>query len=357
MRKVKEVGLRESPGGYYAYKLCNVNKPAILSHPLEYDAYICENFHARDAEGKELWVDALNGIPIVNNNLPFGRGSNWDNPVTRQALNSCLDKLYEKFDQSEALLVAFKEREEAFTTIKSGAIWLARTVRAVARLDKTIVRRVLRYHRRSIHYTEIKKLVKKPAGLWLTYWFGIVPTISDIQHACGVLGREFPTLDVVARSGGSDTIVAPRIPYQWYGECTYNVRVKMGGQAFAKNENTALLSQLGIMSPLSAAWELVPFSWCVDYMVNVGQLVKNCEPRFPGFNTRDEYTTIFVTAKGKLNYAQYIDDLIDYHSKAMRRRTSWPLYKLVLSPLVSVNGKQASYLIATFLNLAVSAIH
>ena len=109
MRKVKEVGLRESPGGYYAYKLCNVNKPAIVSHPLDYDAWICENFYARDQDGTTYWIDVLNTIPVCNNYLPFGRGSNWDNPVTNRTLNSCLDKLYEKFDQSEALLVAFKE--------------------------------------------------------------------------------------------------------------------------------------------------------------------------------------------------------------------------------------------------------
>ena len=52
---------------------------------------------------------------------------------------------------------------------------------------------------------------------------------------------------------------------------TYGVRVK--GEVGVINPNLYLLQQLGLLNPASIAWELVPYSFVLDWFSNIGQVL------------------------------------------------------------------------------------
>lgn len=282
--------------------------------------------------------DIRNAIPLANGFDWNGRGG-----VTT-ASNKALNKLYEQLEQSEALLVAWKERQSALDLVATNVGRLVRVARAVKRRDPKIVRRVLKRN------PAAKDIIKSPSGLWLEYHFAIVPTIMDIHHACGILGYEFPIEKLVASSGASVEYRRGRGTYQWYEDFLFETRVKLTGEIYSLNPNITLASQLGFGQPLSVAWEMTPFSWFVDYFVNVGQLVKNLEPRFPGVQTRNHTTTVLIKSYGKQGYRNREPEsdvkFNTHESFYMDRSLQWPSFQLEFNSPFDLKGQQCSYIVA-----------
>lgn len=267
-----------------------------------------------------------------------------------EANNKALDKLYEKLGQSEALLVAWKERQGALNLIASNVGRLVQVARAVRRRDPRIVRRVMKRNPKA------KDIVKTPAGLWLEYHFAIVPTIMDIHHAASLLGFEFP-IEKLSFSSGSENSHAknPGRKYDWYHSYQFKSIVKLSGEIYALNPNVHLTTMLGFGQPLSVAWEMTPFSWFIDYFVNVGQLVTNLQPRFPGVKTRNESTTILQKGSGWLGYrnnepaGQF--PTRSFKSVRMERSLGWPSYQLQFNSPFDLKGQQCSYITAVLVNI------
>lgn len=294
--------------------------------------------------GKWIKEDYSPGLDILNF-MPLANGFNWDgrgSVVT--ASNKALNKLYERMEQSEALLVAWKERQSAIDLVATNVGRLVRIARAVKRRDPKIVRKVLKRN------PAAKDIVKSPSGLWLEYHFAIVPTIMDIHHACGLLGFEFPVEKLIASSGAISESNSGRGTYDWYTSDLFDTKVKLTGEIYSLNPNVTLATQLGFGQPLSVAWEMTPFSWFVDYFVNVGDLVKNLQPRFPGIKTRNHTTTVLIKGYGKLGYRNS-EPLAAvkynvYESFYMKRSIGWPSFQLEFNSPFDLKGQQCSYIVA-----------
>ena len=298
----------------------------------------------RMATGRRDKTSPYTGIGII----PLLNG--YDRNVgVPEAANSALDKLYEQLGQAESLRTAFAERKSSLTMVTNRIGSLVKMARAVKRLDPKIVRKVLKRN------PSAKDIVKQPAGLWLEYWFGWAPLVSDIHHALGVFSYDFP-IEPIRCSGGSKTQwKTGGGTYDWVHWRDFKTRVKIGGEIYAIDPNVSLASSLGFGQPLSVAWELTPFSWCVDYVVNVGQLVKNLEPRFPGVRTRNHFTTKYITCSG---YSGYRNDeppeavpVTTFTSAYMERSLEWPSYSLVFSNPLGLSGQRVSYLAAVFVQI------
>lgn len=274
----------------------------------------------------------------ICNLTPLANGYGWNVGVS-EASNKALDKLYEKMEQAESLRVAWAEREKALSMVTSGLRTIVKIGRAIKRKDPKIIRQILRRN------PEKKDILKTPSDIWLAYHFGIVPTISDIHHAMGVFAYDFP-VDSFTVSASSRTNA--------YGDGATTTRlqrttVKLGGEIYGFDPNVSLASRLGFGQPLSVAWEMTPFSWFVDYFVNVGQVIKNMEPRFPGVLTRKEFTTVFC------RYAPTVEHFYEeqrVHSGHFLRRTmGWPNYSLEFSGPANLKGQQVSYIAAVAIQL------
>jgi len=115
------------------------------------------------------------------------------------------------------------------------------------------------------------------SGLWLEFHFGWAPLIGDIFSAIEILDSAPPPFPIkgTALIREKSTFIDGSAG-QWSRRCymTNEVRAWVGGAVRVTNPNLRLASQLGLVNPASVAWELVPFSFLVDWFVNVGDYLE-----------------------------------------------------------------------------------
>lgn len=298
-------------------------------------------------------VFSKDNTPTANGYTDITLNCMQPNLLAGPCVNKALDKLYEEMQQASDLLVAWKERQKALDLVFDAVGILVRTARAIRKRDPKIIRRILN---RGV--VGPKDIAKTPSGLWLQYHFAIVPTISDIHHAMGVFSAALPDVDIVATSRLQTTVFTPLfvVPLNsyWSGNGSYDISVKLGGTLRAVDPHVTLATRLGFGQPLSVAWEMTPFSWFVDYFVNVGDMLKNLEPRFPGIETYNKYTTYkckgsvsghFTSADGWGWYPPnsfYAGQMV-----GVKRDLGWPNYQLQFTSPLDLSGQRVSYIVAT----------
>lgn len=268
--------------------------------------------------------------------------------------NKALSKIYEQLNQVESLRVAWIERQKAIDLVTSSVRTLIRIAAAVKRRDPKIVRAVLRRN------PTAKDIIKTPSGLWLSYHFGWKPTVMDIHHAMGLFAESIPPLKVEGSSRGTVVIDTRPGIFDTYREGFFfevDKIVKIGLKVAGINANVNLATSLGFGQPLSVAWELTTMSWIVDYVVNVGEFIKNFEPRFPGLTLTDEYTTTLLKGVVKRGYRvawnrPWEADQV-WNAFSMQRKLGLPNFELVFSSPADLKGQQLSYVVAVLLPMLI----
>jgi len=135
--------------------------------------------------------------------------------------------------------------------------------------------------RRGAYYT-IRRLVKNPSRAlrklgkeWMQYRYAIMPLVYSYRDAMKTLRRG---VDNTSRRSGTVcpkatgvTLPASTVDY-WWKETVGTIDVR--GTVFQHFDFTsaARLSGLGF-NPLATAWELIPYSFVLDWFVNVGDYI------------------------------------------------------------------------------------
>ena len=83
-----------------------------------------------------------------------------------------------------------------------------------------------------------------------------------------------------------------------------NGRCRMRADVFVTNPNAYLLQQLGIANPASVVWELIPFSFVIDWVFDVGTFL-DAFTAFMGCTVLNSCTT--YSAKGSVESTWYWD--------------------------------------------------
>lgn len=275
-----------------------------------------------------------------------------------EANNKALDNMSEISDQAADLMVAFLERQKAIDMVTDGLMKIAQVTRAIRRKDPKLMRKVLYGKSKA----EKRMIASRPANIWLAYHFGVAPTIMDIHHAMGVLVKDAPVLGVKAVGRGTESFGFSGNDYDWNRSGEATTFVKLGGEVTHVNRNAMLAGQLGFTQPLSTIWEMTPFSWFVDYFVNVGDMLSNLEPRFPGITFQNQYTTRYFRGTFQCFYKQYSTPAFGHTNPPGRwdeyalsyegefieveRSLGWPNKMLDISGVASLSSQRASYIAA-----------
>lgn len=138
---------------------------------------------------------------------------------------------------------------------------------------------------------------RKASDLFLEGVFGWLPLMSDIYQAYQVLSRAHPAFNVGVRQ--SDVYSSSILSGSAYGVRQVEYGVQVGGSGRISNPNIALLNDLGLINPLSVAWDKVPYSFVVNWFLPVGNFL-NSLTDLVGYEVSNDYTTTFskVTASG-----------------------------------------------------------
>lgn len=147
---------------------------------------------------------------------------------------------------------------------------------------------------------------KKIADSYLEVIFGWQPLISDIKAACDTVIQGADKLEFVRASAQTEyewkTLKErPR----WYKESAdYHGTVRCVAAAGIRitNPNRWLAERAGLINPAAVAWDVVPFSFLVNMVSNVGALV-NSITDFAGLSF--EQPSVTFTSRGNRSYSRH----------------------------------------------------
>lgn len=141
--------------------------------------------------------------------------------------------------------------------------------------------------KRAARVLGIKKPVGEAANHWLAYGLGWRPLVGDLKGLAELaaqqleLGGRGPRMKAVSYNSSSASVNQVTVTNQgssWSVRGDYRVRggwtyqAKAGLVCELEYTSAALAAQVGfgLWDPLSTAWELTPFSFVFDYVIDVG---------------------------------------------------------------------------------------
>lgn len=207
-----------------------------------------------------------------------------------------------------------------------------------------------------------KKLASTVAGNWLGLKYGWLPLLSDIHGAVQALDSRDRTEWMVTVKGKASSIGEDHRDYGTTGNanaCYANSKVWKGCfvriDATPSNSAVATAASLGLTNPAQLAWELLPYSFVVDWFLPVGDYLTQLDScagwDIRGFSSSDfvraewewHGRSTFSTANGGTTYHN------DWRSRrryvALNRSTAnsvpFPILPWIKDPVTESNVKNA----------------
>lgn len=244
------------------------------------------------------------GDPYVN---WLGRDADpsiWDGELKtklQSANATAFDKLASKVKNSASLATSLAEAGQSLKMIDARALQLFRAARALKRgrlgdfalnlkLDPNRVRRKVE---------GLGPKAKDLSNVWLEFTFGWKPLIQDIGDCVKVLQQDFRTTPVKGRSSFSYSSESNSEDFAWLYAQDANLDVKVQYRCSVRfdSPNLLLANSLGFVNPASVAWELVPFSFVLDWFVPVGRFLESFTD-FVGMTVSDMAYSVTRNARG-----------------------------------------------------------
>lgn len=218
------------------------------------------------------WYYATEMGGVFQGNIPHeGFGSLWWD-CTNEALTKAMNKLNSSNIDVGSNIGEMKSTLRTLTG-PSERVWLAMHAFKVGNYRRTA--ELLGLNFRRILNGRI------PASLWLAYQYGWKPLVSDAFTAYEQFGNLVVKDKLVSASAGANRQVAGEVDYGGYWKGSYSSDVKAFCRIDAKISIPELVvaNSYNLVNPLSVAWELVPFSFCVDWFAPIGNVLAACSAR------------------------------------------------------------------------------
>lgn len=221
--------------------------------------------------------------------------NNWPGPGNFGTRNQAKFKAWMRFkeqlgEQSE-MAVNFAQWKQAVSMITLRALQLFRFTRELKRGN-------LKHAAGLLGMPEPPKgakhrHAKNISSQWLEYSYGWKPLVQDIGNAIDILQGEPKFGRARGRASSPMELVHIPPPFLWTTGTKQMFKARVQYDAFVRvnNPNLALANQLGFVNPATVAWELVPFSFVVDWFAPVGEFLSGWTDLI-GFEVTDASTSI-----------------------------------------------------------------
>lgn len=292
-----------------------------------------------------------------------------DEDTLAMVQNLALGKLHDSSQNNPALTTALAERHKTLSLVTGITANIRSGLLAIKRRDMKEIRKILK--RAGVRNKDRSSWITSPAKMHLAFWFGVMPTLHDMNDAAHVFSAPLPSFTIEGKatlpfkSGNRHNPWLSDFP----GERTHRLGVyyplsfsgqigrvssRLSCDLTLESPHTVLASRVGLLSPLSVAFELTPWSWAADYFGTFADVIKNFEPQFAGFKVSNKQSTIYSRGQYLLEESTFFGDspLTIYGGGTVnfwvtRRTLSLPSYSFVWRNRVGL--KQASYLAAATL--------
>lgn len=239
----------------------------------------------------DRWERYHSGLPRVP--LPYTRvhekaSDLWSN-VMRDAYASgflvekygsgrtlCYDKVWGKAKETAGNLVNLAQMNQAMGMLGNRTLQAAEIFRAIRTKNLRAGLLALRVRDPDGFIKKKRRTNAKQSGdLWLEFQFGWKPIADDINKSIKILEREFSTERVKGSAEFSRAIDKPYgfLPGQEdsYESGSVHLKVVASARVVPTNPNLLLANQLGFVNPALLAWDLIPFSFIVDWFLPVSK--------------------------------------------------------------------------------------
>lgn len=191
-----------------------------------------------------------------------------DSGYTRGMSNEVYFKFYNELNEVKlGLGQIFAERRKTINMIADSAL-------ALADLYGDLRRGVNPFKGRR------KSNPKNAHNLWLEYSYGWIPLVSDVYDVLEFQKKNAPTARIrkKMRSGQNNSYEASQPDFHCEIRTTHDIRTQhvaaVGAKVRIEDAGWAFLNQFDISNPLSLAWELLPYSFVVDWFIPVGDFLR-----------------------------------------------------------------------------------
>jgi hypothetical protein len=207
-----------------------------------------------------------------------------------------LGKLSERVrGHSFNLAVATGEGKKTVETVVGALGTLARSVRALKHGDFATAARQLGVQPRGTRTRSLE--TRDVASRWLELQYGWKPLLSDVfdaHSAYHALTKGTRTSAVAVKSAKAKTLFPIVGPYRYTQQ--HSIRKTI---TYEMSEDLSAPRQLGLTDPLSLVWELLPYSFVIDWFYPIGSYLDNLA-QIPHLKGR--FMTSLTNQKSASNY-------------------------------------------------------
>lgn len=161
-------------------------------------------------------------------------------------------------------------------------------------------------------------LIKGIGNARLLWVYGMKPTIQSIYDAVHFEAKHYNNELKLFKARGQSVVTFsnvangsgwPDYTYANSFDAIYSVRDELGVVLRIPDSPLTQLARLSSLNPVSIAWELLPFSFVVDWFVNIGGYVRDLETALTyssyfsrGYRTTTYRKTVVVKASRNIHY-------------------------------------------------------
>lgn len=186
-------------------------------------------------------------------------------------------------DQSINLAQAFAERQQTVDLLYTAADTILNSVRALKKGNVRHFKKMLEHYTPGRALREGNKATRKMANRWLENAYGWTPAMADFHGATEALSKagddpkgRFITVNARSTERGvssrTGTFFGPMSFVDYEAQrCSVTLIYELD------NPLLVSLSSLGLTNPAYLAWELVPFSFVVDWALPVGDWLSSLD--------------------------------------------------------------------------------
>lgn len=275
---------------------------------LGYDSRVDYARKKTDYNYNTSYVSGCNGPATISARLAsLGEISNLNAVTTAKVLSKIKNQ---KVNTAQM----FSERKQVVNMIEHTLVRFIKSVRALHKGDFLGAAGALGVLPRKRAHARFKRNFRQQqldatAKGWLELQYGWKPFLNDIYGACEQIAKQHSAIQYFTATSRTKRTISLNTQsktgsssYYTYLRSDGELKIEVAYSVTYENTNPAasLPSQLGITNPILIAWELMPFSFVVDWFLPVGNFIGNFDATaglsfYSGYRTEYQSTSVVGT--------------------------------------------------------------
>jgi len=136
--------------------------------------------------------------------------------------------------------------------------------------------------------------LKGISGNYLSVQYGLLPTISDIKEILGAFKKVAPYVDRNGYQTYSAVHSESSSSSSYFYERTQRIKIAIENEDSAMQDLANKIESAGFSLTLQNVWDLIPYSFVLDWFIDVGSMLERADTRMRIMRLNIRYATMSV---------------------------------------------------------------